>query len=296
MSGNRKYWKLWARESLQGKWGMAILGMMAAPFMNTIGIMAANSLFPGTGFLAWLLGEAFLMIISLLSMIVSTGYNYMLLNMARGRSYGPGDLICMFRKGSDGVLTAGLVMALIDTLVMVPFYYLINMTEPSGGTAEALAAWMQPVMLSMLAGTAVGVLVKLPFSMTFYLLADDPQKKGIQALKESVGLMKGHILQFLVLQLSFVPMMILSFVTLYIGLLWIMPYMYASMTAFYMDVTGELAEKNRKHTQEMTHWIAETPDSVQNPYHEDRLPGISAQNDGEALPKKRTENDYDSEA
>lgn len=296
MSGNRKYWKLWARESLQGKWGMAILGMMAAPFMNTIGIMAANSLFPGTGFLAWLLGEAFLMIISLLSMIVSTGYNYMLLNMARGRSYGPGDLICMFRKGSDGVLTAGLVMALIDTLVMVPFYYLINMTEPSGGTAEALAAWMQPVMLSMLVGTAVGVLVKLPFSMTFYLLADDPQKKGIQALKESVGLMKGHILQFLVLQLSFVPMMILSFVTLYIGLLWIMPYMYASMTAFYMDVTGELAEKNRKHTQEMTHWIAETPDSVQNPYHEDRLPGISAQNDGEALPKKRTENDYDSEA
>lgn len=296
MSGNRKYWKLWARESLQGKWGMAILGMMAAPFMNTIGIMAANSLFPGTGFLAWLLGEAFLMIISLLSMIVSTGYNYMLLNMARGRSYGPGDLICMFRKGSDGVLTAGLVMALIDTLVMVPFYYLINMTEPSGGTAEALAAWMQPVMLSMLVGTAVGVLVKLPFSMTFYLLADDPQKKGIQALKESVGLMKGHILQFLVLQLSFVPMMILSFVTLYIGLLWIMPYMYASMTAFYMDVTGEMAEKNRKHTQEMTHWIAETPDSVQNPYHEDRLPGISAQNDGEALPKKRTENDYDSEA
>lgn len=296
MSGNRKYWKLWARESLQGKWGMAILGMMAAPFMNTIGIMAANSLFPGTGFLAWLLGEAFLMIISLLSMIVSTGYNYMLLNMARGRSYGPGDLICMFRKGSDGVLTAGLVMALIDTLVMVPFYYLINMTEPSGGTAEALAAWMQPVMLSMLAGTAVGVLVKLPFSMTFYLLADDPQKKGIQALKESVGLMKGHILQFLVLQLSFVPMMILSFVTLYIGLLWIMPYMYASMTAFYMDVTGEMAEKNRKHTQEMTHWIAETPDSVQKPYHEDRLPGISAQNDGEALPKKRTENDYDSEA
>ena len=138
-------------------------------------------------------------------MIVSTGYNYMLLNMARGRSYGPGDLICMFKKGSDGVLTAGLVMALIDTLVMVPFYYLINMTEPSGGTAEALAAWMQPVMIAMLAGTAVGVLVKLPFSMAFYLLADDPQKKGIQALKESVSLMKGHIIQFFVLQLSFVP-------------------------------------------------------------------------------------------
>lgn len=294
MCGNRRYWKLWAKESLRGKWGMAILGMMAAPFMNTIGIMAANKLFPGTGFLAWILGEAFFLIISLLSMIVNTGYNYMLLNMARGRSYGPGDLICMLKKGSDGVLTAGLVMALIDTLVMVPFYYLINMTEPSGGTAEALAAWMQPVMIAMLAGTAVGVLVKLPFSMAFYLLADDPQKKGIQALKESVSLMKGHMIQFFVLQLSFVPLMILSFITFYIGLLWIMPYMYASLTAFYMDVTGEMAERNRKHTQEMTHWTAETLEGVQD--NEERFPGIDTLENRETLSEKRTEDDYDSEA
>ena len=48
--------------------------------------------------------------------------------------------------------------------------------------------------------------------------------------------------------------------------------MYASLTAFYMDVTGEMAERNRKHTQEMTHWTAET------------------------LSEKRTEDDYDSEA
>ena len=78
--------------------GIAILAMMAAPALNTIGTMAAIKLFPGDSFLAWLLGEAFLFIVSLLSMVISTGYNFMLLNMARGREYRFGNLIYMFKK------------------------------------------------------------------------------------------------------------------------------------------------------------------------------------------------------
>ena len=70
MNGNRRYWKSYAKEFLQGKWGLAILGMMAAPFMNTIGY-GSQEAFPGTAFLAWIFGETFLLIISLLSMIVS---------------------------------------------------------------------------------------------------------------------------------------------------------------------------------------------------------------------------------
>ncbi len=78
MIGNRRYWKACAKQFLSGKWGIAILAMMAAPALNTIGTMAAIKLFPGDSFLAWLLGEAFLFIVSLLSMVISTGYNFML--------------------------------------------------------------------------------------------------------------------------------------------------------------------------------------------------------------------------
>ena len=110
MNGNRRYWKSYAKEFLQGKWGLAIIGMMAAPLMNTVGMAVTGRLFPGTALLAWILGEIFLLIVSLLSMIVSTGYNYMLLNMARGREYRISDLFCMFRKGSDGILAAGFII------------------------------------------------------------------------------------------------------------------------------------------------------------------------------------------
>lgn len=281
MIGNRRYWKACAKQLLSGKWGIAILAMMAAPALNTIGTMAAIKLFPGDSFLAWLLGEAFLFIVSLLSMVISTGYNFMLLNMARGREYRFGNLIYMFKKGSDGVLSAALIMALIDTVLMIPFYYMVNMTAPAAETMEAVLEWSQPIMYSALAATVLGVVIKLPFAMAFYILADNPQMKGREALKKSASLMKGHMMQYLVLQISFIPLMFLSILFLYVGLLWVMPYIYATNTIFYMDVTGELKETHKKHMHEVADWIPK------------ELEDTAADKE---LQEQRTGDDYNSEA
>ena len=281
MIGNRRYWKACAKQFLSGKWGIAILAMMAAPALNTIGTMAAIKLFPGDSFLAWLLGEAFLFIVSLLSMVISTGYNFMLLNMARGREYRFGNLIYMFKKGSDGVLSAALIMALIDTVLMIPFYYMVNMTAPAAETMEAVLEWSQPIMYSALAATVLGVVIKLPFAMAFYILADNPQMKGREALKKSASLMKGHMMQYLVLQISFIPLMFLSILFLYVGLLWVMPYIYATNTIFYMDVTGELKETHKKHMHEVADWIPKEQEDTAA-YKE--------------LQEQRTGDDYNSEA
>ena len=62
---------------------------------------------------------------------------------------------------------------------------------------------------------------------------------GIQALKTSVRLMKGKKGKYFVLQLSYVPLLLLSIFTLYIALLWLLPYMNVADTAFYMDARGE---------------------------------------------------------
>lgn len=281
MIGNRRYWKACAKQFLSGKWGIAILAMMAAPALNTIGTMAAIKLFPGDSFLAWLLGEAFLFIVSLLSMVISTGYNFMLLNMARGREYRFGNLIYMFKKGSDGVLSAALIMALIDTVLMIPFYYMVNMTAPAAETMEAVLEWSQPIMYSALAATVLGVVIKLPFAMAFYILADNPQMKGREALKKSASLMKGHMMQYLVLQISFIPLMFLSILFLYVGLLWVMPYIYATNTIFYMYVTGELKETHKKHMHEVADWIPK------------ELEDTAADKE---LQEQRTGDDYNSEA
>ena len=179
-------------------------------------------------------------------MIFSTGYSYMLLHICRGREYKLGDLLYMFHNQPDRVLVAGLVVALIDTVVQIPFYYVTYMVEP-GTTVEGMMHWYQLLLGAWVIAMVLSIILTVPFVLAFYFLADNPDMGGIEALKASTRAMKGHIWQYLMLELSFVPLFFLSILTLYIGLLWLVPYMQFSETAFYMYVTGELDQQKQAH-------------------------------------------------
>ena len=196
------------------------------------------------------MSQVFLFIVSLIGMIFSTGYSYMLLNMSRGKSFGLGDLIYMFRNQPDRVLVAGLVISLIDTVLMLPLNYWTIMTSPAAQTLDAQAAWLQTAVGLLILGIALGVVFKLPLTLTFYLLADNTEMGGLEALKTSVRLMRGKKWKYFVLQLSFLPLLILSAFTLYIALLWLLPYMQTVDTAFYMDALGEFDRKAPETGQE----------------------------------------------
>ena len=56
--------------------------------------------------------------------------------------------------------------------------------------------------------------------------------------------MKKHILKYWIMMLSFVPLLILSLFTMYIALLWAIPYMYMTEAVFYMDIQGELQKES----------------------------------------------------
>ena len=239
MSKDRKYWKLYAKRTLSGNWGLAIAGMIVSTAVNLIGNYMASFLFPGVTVSAMLLSQVFLFIVSLIAMIFTSGYIYMLLNMSRGREYGLGDLFHMFRNQPDRVLVAGFVLSLIDNILLLPLTYWTVMTSPAAETMEAYLSWVQTAGILMVLGMALAVVIKLPLSLTFFLLADHPEMGGVEALKTSVRLMKGKKWKYFVLQLSFVPLLILSAFTLYIAMLWLIPYMNAADTAFYMDACGE---------------------------------------------------------
>ena len=102
------------------------------------------------------------------------------------------------------------------------------------------------IMGVMLLSVVLNVLITALFALSFYLLADNPQMGGVESLKESRRLMKGHVWDYLMLQLSFAPMLIVSLPLMGIPLLWVLPYMEASETAFYRDILGEFDEPEKK--------------------------------------------------
>ena len=245
-TGDRKYWKSYAKRNLSGNWGIAIAAMLAVGAVNLVGNILAVKLFPGDTVLPLVLSEIFVFVVSLIGMIFSTGYSYMQLNICRGREYKLGNLLYMFHNQPDRVLVAGLVVALLNALAQIPFDYVTYMVD-TGSTIEGMLHWYQLLLGAWLIAMVLGVILTVPFALTFYFLADNPEMGGIEALKVSMHAMKGHIWQYLMLELSFVPLFFLSILTLYIGVLWLVPYMQFSETAFYMYVTGELDQQKQAH-------------------------------------------------
>lgn len=84
-----------------------------------------------------------------------------------------------------------------------------------------------------------GIIKGFAYSMTPYILKDYPELSANQAINLSVKMMKGHKFDLFFLELSFIGWGILSFCTFGIGYLWLMPYMYTSMAAFYQDVKND---------------------------------------------------------
>lgn len=113
------------------------------------------------------------------------------------------------------------------------------------GSAVGLYLWMVLwTVLWMLLLIIPGIIKAISYSMSFYILADNPSVGIRNALNLSKQLMDGFKWKFFVLQLSFIGWAILSILTLGIGLLWLIPYVQISMANFYDDVKGHAADNN----------------------------------------------------
>lgn len=231
--------KLSAKIALKGNYGTVILGGLAATGVGVLGNMLTSVLFPGYSTLEIILSQIFSIIMMLVLSVFTAGFSHMLLNVARGKEYSFGDMFHFFKNHPDRVIVASTVLAVLDVLVSLPMICYGLMTEPGEGV-EAQLAWLSTYALLMLLAAALKVIFSIPFAMMYLLLADNADMSGMEALKESVRMMKGKIGKYLLLQLSFIPLLIFSIFTLYVALLWIIPYIEMTTVMFYRDITGEM--------------------------------------------------------
>ncbi|MDO5134865.1 MAG: DUF975 family protein [Eubacteriales bacterium] len=230
-----------AKRNLKGRYGTVILGILAVSAFHGAGSMLTSVLFPGEGTMNLVTGQLFQFILSLVGGILSAGCSYMLLNISRGNPYSLQDLLYFFRHHPDRVIVAGFVLGIINTLASIPYYY-VSYTMEMGVTLEEQMAWMTTTTALLMLSTVLTLILTIPFSMTYFCMADDLELTGIQGLKESCRMMRGSLLRYFGLEISFIPLLFLSAFTLYLALLWILPYMEMTFVCFYRDLRGELDE------------------------------------------------------
>ena len=92
------------------------------------------------------------------------------------------------------------------------------------------------ILLWMLLLIVPGIIAAISYSMAFFIMSDNPNIGVMEAIDKSKKMMYGYKWKIFCLGLRFIGWILLGFISLGIGFLWIIPYMYVSLAKFYEDI------------------------------------------------------------
>ncbi len=193
-----------AREALQDRWGEAAIGCLIILVAATI-ISIPSFFAEWTGSITTLL--------AILVLPLQYAYYISLLERTRGND---------------------------EELTRYTIQYAINKAYAN---TRFLVAGLFITLLSMVAAIftlGIGaIIVSYMFSMVPYLLHDYPELTPREAMKISREMMRGQKWNLFVLDLTFIGWILLSILTLGLGVLFVQPYMLTARAAFYEDLKNE---------------------------------------------------------
>lgn len=224
--------KTLARESLAGNFSLPVSAYLLITILTSVLSMIVTGFLDVSNTVSLITSQILIYLFSLLSSLLMVGYDKMLLNLNRRQPYTLGNIFYAFYHNPDRFIVVNFLLLLAGILVSLPFD--IPSYTSTSWNAMVLS------LVGMLIRSLVSIVLAAFFGLANYLLLDYPEMGAMQALKESLRLMKGNKGLYVHLYLSFLPLTIVCIFTCYIGILWLLPYMQTTLAFFYMDITGEL--------------------------------------------------------
>ena len=236
---NANYFRATARQALGGKWLIAVIVGLAASLL-------------GAG-----AGGGFNINFDVSKLRANVGF-------ARHRifSAGIGDGI----NFDIAALVAGVfsIIAFLALIIGVLYFILgsfigvgyakfnLNLADGTNGAFETLftyfSYWKTTAVMRLLKGLYVflwslllvipGIVAAYSYSMTEYILAENPNMSATEAIASSKQMMYGNRCRLFCLQFSFIGWDILASLSLGIGYLWLTPYRQAAFAAFYREISS----------------------------------------------------------
>lgn len=224
--------KALARGQLIGHYGT----VSGAYFLHTVCIIpltfATASLFAANTLINWIASTIATFLISLLTGLFVAGETYMYLKVACNQPVVVGDLFFGFRYESQKVLTLQAVIAGLSLLTALPssvigFISSINPENSSLGTIYYILSAI---------GLIINLIISLMLSQVFFLMLDFPEYNPKMLLSKSIQLMKKNKWRLFKMLFSFLPLLLLGYLSCGVGMLWVHPYMMTAEANFYLDL------------------------------------------------------------
>lgn len=151
------------------------------------------------------IGSEYSLLATLITLPLSYGILVLFLDFARGEKIENSKLFDGYKYGFHRIFTTGLLQ-----LIYTVLWYLLLIIP--------------------------GIIKSYSYSMTYYILKDNPELKNNAAIEKSMQMMDGHKMDLFLLHLSFIGWAILCLLTMGIGFIFLIPYIYTAQAHFYEDL------------------------------------------------------------
>ena len=170
-------------------------------------------------------------IVSVFTTVMQIGICLCYLNIACGRQMKISDVFYGFRNQFGKSIKLCIVLVLLGQLYYLPQQFMNYLIQTKAEWRYVLFA-----LLAYTAGVLIYVIVHLSISQTVLLFLDFPGYSVGELFRLSIHIMKGHKARLFYIQLSFLPLLFLSLLTLFIGNLWLTPYMNMTYVLFFLNL------------------------------------------------------------
>ncbi len=228
-----------ARERSLEKYGTLIAADLIIVFIHIVlsGIVTISS---SGSIILYIINELIVLIVSILLGILVSGKTYLYMNLVYSQTVSISDIFFGFKKFPEKAVKIQSLFVLTDFIVGLPVTFLVYKVQRTPSANLILGT-----LLAILLELVVNVYIRLTYSQAFYLLHDFQDRDAKELLATSRHLMKGNRFKLLYLNVTFIPLMLLGVITLFIPLLWINVYRNATLAAFYQDLIMQYAYQNK---------------------------------------------------
>lgn len=227
-----------AREALTGKWGKgALITLIYMLFEFVLGFI--GGLTEEIPFISLVVNIATIVI----SVPIAFGLIISFMKLKRGEDVKCTDFLTdgFARFGRSWKVAGNILLKMwLPILLYVLATFGLVFAISFGAAAGILAESGAVIVVACIVGIALFIaafvylfITALNYSLVYYIAFDNEEMEAKDVLEESKKSMTGNRGKIVLLQLSFIGWVILSIFTLYIGLLWLIPYMQVALVCFY---------------------------------------------------------------
>jgi len=170
-------------------------------------------------------------IVELISAVFSLGLIHFTLNICRNKPHKVSDILFGFSSHPDKAIITCFLFGVAEVVCLLPallFGILFYVTEKS--------ILMLVTAIFVVIGMVIIVIIHTTYDFIYYVMLDYPNATLRECFDYCKDIMKGHRIRFFYLRVSFMPLYLLSLLSLGIGFLFVLPYENVAIAQFYLDV------------------------------------------------------------